>query len=184
MTANAISGVASGASAATAAGATGAPLGDVMAVVPVLDGYSKRGIFRSFSAAEATPGKVRAKLQWHYDRSYEITADAGRSMLRISTLLPQVPADSAMFGAFRKFVEDFGSAATVPHRRLDPLKARIKAENIRGNATFLIKVMDGDYAYAAQKLTNIAHEVFLAFLPDGPYWEYRIDVLGLDPDSM
>lgn len=164
--------------------ATAAPLGDVMAVIPVLDGYSKRGIFRSFSAAESTPGKVRAKLQWHYDRKYEITADADRSLLRISSLLPQVPANSPMFQAFKTFVEDFGSAATVPHRRLDPMKARIKAENIKGNATFLIKVMDGDYAYAAQKLTNIAHEVFLAFLPDGPYWEYRIDVLGLDPDSM
>lgn len=172
------------ASAAAAATAGAAPASDVTAVIPVLDGYSKRGIFRSFSASQTAPGKVRAKLLWHYDRSYEITADSDRALLRISSLLPQVPANSAMFHNFRKFVEDFGTAATVPHRRLDPLKARIKAENIRDNATFLIKVMDGDYAYAAQKLTNIAHEVFLAFLPDGPYWEYRIDVLGLDPDSM
>lgn len=166
------------------AAADAAPAIGVMAVIPVLNSYSERGIFRSFSAAETAPGKVKAKLLWHYDRNYEITADSDRGLLRISTLLPQAPANSAMFHAFKSFVEDFGSEDTVPHRRLDPLKARIRAENNRDNATFAIKVMDGDYAYAARKLTNIAHEVFLAFLPDGPYWEYRIDVLGLDPDSM
>jgi hypothetical protein len=172
------------ANAGAVVNAGAATAGDVTAVIPVLESYSKRGIFRTFSASQIAPGKVRAKLLWHYNRSYQITADGDRALLRISSLLPQVPSNSAMFHNFRTFVEGFGSAETVPHRRLDPLKARIKAENVGDNATFLIKVMDGDYAYAAQKLTNIAHEVFLAFLPDGPYWEYRIDVLGLDPDSM
>ena len=32
-----------------------------------------------------------------------------------------------------------------------------------------------------RRLVHIAHEIYMVFLPDGPYQDYRVEKLGLDP---
>ena len=33
-----------------------------------------------------------------------------------------------------------------------------------------------------RKIIQIVHEIFMVFLVDGPYYEYMVEQLGLDPD--
>jgi len=43
-------------------------------------------------------------------------------------------------------------------------------------------MMDGDFEYATRAFIKVVQESIYEFLLDGPYWEYRITILGFDPD--
>jgi hypothetical protein len=45
-----------------------------------------------------------------------------------------------------------------------------------------LSVRNGEFEYCTRRLVHLAQEVFMVFLPDGPYDAYRIDKLGLDPN--
>ena len=45
-----------------------------------------------------------------------------------------------------------------------------------------ISIRDQDFEYATRKLIHTVHEIFLVFLREGPYYEYMVEHLGLDPD--
>ena len=40
------------------------------------------------------------------------------------------------------------------------------------------------YEYCTRRLVHLAHEIFMVFLPDGPYDEYRVTQLGADPEAV
>jgi len=52
----------------------------------------------------------------------------------------------------------------------------------RGTVSITLSVKDGDFDYGTRKIIQIVHEIFLIFLEDGPYFEYMMEHLGLDPD--
>ena len=52
----------------------------------------------------------------------------------------------------------------------------------RGIVSITVTVKDGDFDYAARKIIQMVHEIFMIFLVDGPYFEYMVEQLGLDPD--
>ena len=89
-----------------------------------------------------------------------------------------------MYGALRDFLNERQSEAVPEHRRVNPAKARLACSNVRGNVAITITVKDGDFDYGARKIVHIVHEIFLVFLVDGPYYEYMIEQLGLDPDRF
>jgi len=68
------------------------------------------------------------------------------------------------------------------HRRVNPAQARLTASNQRGAVSLTLAVKDGDFDYATRKMIHIVHEIFMVFLVDGPYFEYMVEQLGLDPD--
>ncbi len=148
----------------------------------VLQGYLERGVFRSFNAVPAAGGKASFKMLWHHDKRFELLLNVPKKTLEFPLLLPGVPEDSPMYAAFREFIGSLHSAELVPHRRIDPAKARLTCANDDGAVSLTIRVKDGDFEYATRKLIHTVHETFLGFLADGPYYEYLVEQFDLDPD--
>ena len=152
-------------------------------VTAILEDYAARGVFRGFSAGPPKDRKALFRMVWHYDRRFELGLDARKKTLCFPSLVPGVPANSAMHRDLKNFIESRHSQELPEHRRVDAAKALLSSANRRGNISLTITVNDGDYEYAARKLIHTVHEVFLTFLVEGPYYEYLVEQLGLEEDK-
>ena len=150
----------------------------------VLEGYAERAVFRGFSAHPGRAGKATYKMLWHYDRPFELHLDSAKKTLRFSSILPGVPARSPMYRELQAFVKARQSGELPAHRSIDCAKARIAVTNQRGAVSVTLSAKDGDFDYAARKIVQMVHEIFLIFLVDGPYYDYMVEHLGLDPDRF
>jgi hypothetical protein len=151
-------------------------------VTRVLEGYLERGVFRSFNPGPSAGGKASFKMLWHHDRRFELLLDVPAKSLEFPLLLPGVPDDSPMYNAYETFVDSLASEELVPHRRIEPAKARLSCANRNGNIALTMRVRDRDFEYATRKLIHAVHETFLGFLSDGPYYDYLVEQFDLDPD--
>lgn len=123
-------------------------------------------------------------MLWHYDRSFDLLLDVPNKTLRFPALLPGVPARSPMYRALQAFVKDRQSPDVPEHRRVDPAKARVALANQKRSVSLTFTLKDSDFEYAARKIIQVVHEIFLVFLVDGPYFDYTVEQLGLDPDRF
>lgn len=153
-------------------------------VTAVLEGYAEKALFRGFSSKVKRGGKAAYKMVWHYDRPFELFLDVPKKTLRLPALLPGVPARSGMYRALQAFVKERQSAEVPEHRRVNPAKARLVLANQKRAVSLTLTVKDADFEYAARKIIQVVHEIFLVFLVDGPYYEYLVEHLGLDPDRF
>jgi len=153
-------------------------------VAAILEGYAERAVFRGFSAHFQRGGNAVFQMVWHYDRPFELLLDAPNKTLTFPTVLPGVPARSQMYRELRAFLKSRTSAETLEHRRIDPAKARLSSANKAGAVSITLKAKNGDFDYATRKIIQIVHEIFMVFLVDGPYYEYMVEQLGLDPDRF
>lgn len=151
-------------------------------VTGILQGYADKGIFRGFSPGPVAGSRASFRMIWHYDRQLELLLDASKRTLQFPDLLPGV--DDALYRDFEAFVASRHAEDLPPHRRIDPSKARLNCRRKGGLVSVTITVKDGDFEYATRKLIHAVHETFLAFLADGPYFEYLVEHLGLDPDRF
>jgi len=151
-------------------------------VTAILEGYAEKAVFRGFSAHAVRGGKATYRMIWHHERPFELLLDVPKKTLRFPSLLPGVPARSTMYQELKAFLKARQSDQTPEHRRVNPAKARLSMANQRGAVSLTVTVKDGDFDYAARNIIHIVHEIFLAFLVDGPYFEYMVEQLGLDPD--
>jgi hypothetical protein len=152
----------------------------------VLKSYSDRGFLRGVGAGRRGRGEqVDYSIRWHYNRVVTVRLDPVSCVVSMPKLLPEVPANSAMYANFRKFIHSFASCKSQrpAHRRVDPSKASLTCGNRSGYVSLSLRVLDHDMEYGARKLINVAQEVFVCFLRDGPYYDYRVEYLGLDPDG-
>lgn len=154
----------------------------VALVTKILEGYAEKAVFRGFSAHPGAEGQAAYRMVWHQDRRFELLLDMGQKTLVFPDVLPGVPARSAMYRELQAFLKERQSGVMPEHRRVDPAKARLKPTNQRGAVSITLTVKDGDFDYATRKIVHIVHEIFLIFLVDGPYFEYMVEKLGLDPD--
>ena len=84
----------------------------------------------------------------------------------------------------KAFLGRFQTDEVPLHRRVDAEKASLRIV-IRGDSVSVaLVVKNNEFEYATRRLVHLAQEVFMVFLPDGPYSDYRIEQLGLDPDSV
>ena len=123
-------------------------------------------------------------MLWHRDQLFELILDVPRKTLRFPVVLPEVPADSAMYGEFKEFIASRFSEAMPEHRRLDPKKVRIRPGNRSAAVSLTLTALDGDFDYSVRKLIHLVHEVYMDFLLDGRYYEYMVETFNLDPDRM
>jgi len=87
-----------------------------------------------------------------------------------------------MYRELQAFLKARQTAEMPEHRRVNPSKAGITLSNQRGAVSLKLIVKDGDFDYGTRKIIHIVHEIFMVFLVDGPYFEYMVEQLGLDPD--
>jgi hypothetical protein len=156
----------------------------VALVTGILEGYAEKAVFRGFSADVKRGGKATYKMVWHYDRPFELLLDIPKKTLRFPALLPGIPARSGMYRELQAFLKSRRSEEVPEHRRVNPAKARIALATRRGAVSISITAKDADFDYATRKIIQIVHEIFLIFLVDGPYYEYMVEHLGLDPDRF
>jgi hypothetical protein len=155
----------------------------VVLVTGILEGYAAKAVFRGFSAHEGPQrGQATYRMVWHHDRPLELLLDAAKKTLRFPVVLPGVPARSSMYRELQAFLKVRQSGEMPEHRRVEPAKARLAASNKQGAVSITLTVKDGDFDYATRKIIQMVHEVFMIFLVDGPYFEYMVEHLGLDPD--
>ena len=153
------------------------------AVNEILEGYAQRGVFRGFSRGQGSDRKEAFRLLWHRDLLFELIMDLDRRTLRFPLVLPQVDPKSAMYQKFKEFLKSRQSDEMPEHRRIDTRKARVRSLNRSGSVSLTVDVRDGDYEYGVRKLIHLVHEIFMGFLVDGPYYEYMVEHLGLNPDG-
>lgn len=104
--------------------------------------------------------------------------------MRFPVVLPNVPADSEMYSELKGFIKSRHSDKVPEHRRIDSRKAQVRSYNRGGNVSLTLTVVDDEFEYCAGKLVNLVHEIFMAFLIDGSYYEYMVETFDLDPDRM
>jgi len=121
-------------------------------------------------------------LRWHRDRTFEVIVDGAAKCIRVTEVLPNVPAHSAMDRAYRQFLQEFVSDELPEHRRIDPRKALPRCVNRHGTLSVALQVRDGDYAYAMRKLLAVVDETYQLFLTLNDYSDYMVRNLGANPD--
>jgi hypothetical protein len=146
----------------------------------ILQGYADRAVFRGYNKGQPKNGRAVYKVLWHREQVFELVLDVRRKTLHFPVLLPRVPARSEMYKAFQAFLRSFSDPSVPEHRRIDPRKARVSCTNRRGMVSLTMTVRGGEYEYAARKIVQLVHEVFLIFLL--PYFDWECEVYDLDPD--
>jgi len=156
----------------------------VQRVGDVLRDYAGRRVFRSISDGDRRAGKTTFMMVWHHGRTFRFVLDPAGRTVSFPALLPGVPTGSSMAKELRAFLGQFATDQVPPHRRIDSRKASLRIVSRDGGVSVALAVKDDDFEYATRRLVHLAQEVYMVFLPDGPYSDYRIEKLGLDPDNV
>jgi hypothetical protein len=150
----------------------------------VLRGYVDRGVFRSLSAPAPRGAQTSFTLVWHHARSFRLTVDPTARTVSFPAVLPSIPARSPMLGELRRFTRQFTSAEMPLHRRVDAARGRLRLTPRSAGVSLSLTVVRGEWEYCARRLVHIVHEIYMVFLTDGPYQQYRVEKLGVDPDAV
>jgi hypothetical protein len=150
----------------------------------ILRGYAERGVFRSLGASERRGGRIAFTIVWHHGRPFRFVVDPRARIVSFPELLPPMSGRPAMLKELRAFLRRFESPAVPAHRRIDPAKGRLRIAARRNGVSVAIAVKRGQWEYCTRKLVHLAHEIYMVFLPDGPYQDYLVEKLGLDPDVI
>jgi hypothetical protein len=156
----------------------------IEAVEQLLESYAQRGVFKGFSRIPTRDGSCLFRFVWHRNEIFELLVDLKSGTLRFPVLLRAVTARSEMDRELKQFVASRHSEELPEHRRINADRAQATCRNNRGDVALTIKVLDGDYEYAARKSIHLVHEVFMTFLLDGRYYDYVVETFGLDPDQV
>ena len=160
------------------------PLNPAGAVEAILRGYVERGVFQSLGAGTPRGTQTAFTIVWHHGRTFRLTVDRAARTVSFPAVLPAIPARSSMLGELRRFTRQFTSTELPRHRRVDPAKGRLRLASRRAGVSLSLTVVRGEWEYCIRRLVHIAHEIYMVFLPDGPYQDYRVEKLGLDPDAV
>ncbi len=158
-------------------------MSDVSLVGDILEEYAARGVFQGFSRQQAGQKRGLYRVQWHRRQLFEITYDGVKKTLRISCVLPQVPARSSMYKEFKRWLTTRQDAALPDHRRCDAGKVQLKTYNRGGDIALTLQMLDDDLEYSVRKLVSLVNEIYLDFLSSGLYFDWLIEIFNLDPDN-
>jgi hypothetical protein len=149
----------------------------------LLEAYAGRGVFRGFSRHDSGGRVAVFHLLWHRDQLFEWAWNNARQTLRISCVLPAVPARSPMYREFKTWLKARQDDALPDHRRCDRSKVSLKTYNRGGDVALTLHVIDSDVQYGVSKLVNLVNEIYLDFLSSGLYFDWLLETFDLDPDN-
>jgi hypothetical protein len=122
-----------------------------------LQTYADRGVFRGFS--EVKTGHFT--FVWLLHHPMELIVDTAKGALRFKQLLPNVPANSALYAELKSFIRGRHDRELPEHRRIDRKRAEASCANRGGFVSVSLKVKNNQYAYGVNRIVNLAHELFL-----------------------
>jgi hypothetical protein len=148
----------------------------------ILEDYARRGVFQGFSRQYSGKQRSEYRLVWHRNQHFQLTYDASRQALRISCVLPEVPAASSMYRDFKAWLRARQDPALPDHRRCDRQRLSLKTYNRDGAVALTLKMLDDDVDYGVRKLLSLVNEIYLDFLSSGLYFDWLVQTFDLDPD--
>lgn len=147
-----------------------------------LEDYGRRGLFNGIHRLDVD-GIPEYYINWHYRREITLRYVASDGVIA-ENILSNIHHQSEMENSLWKFIDKFSSLEMVAHRRVDSSRITVGVKNDSGNIGIKCRSRDGDVRYAVSSLLDIIHSIFLEFIPDGPYYEYQVNELGLNQDSI
>ena len=117
-----------------------------------LQAYAERGIFQDLRETKGRQGKTRFEFRLLDDPVTVELAERDQTLV-IRNMLRQVPA--GMYADLQTFLAALFDRGLPPHRRLDRRSADAHFVRRRGHVSLVIKVKNGRYRYAVDKLVNV-----------------------------
>lgn len=155
---------------------------DVGLVDGILRSYAERGVFTGYARLKHSTSSAQYRIRWYFSRPMDVLLDRKRQAISLPDFLPSVDLQPVLARDLRAFLR--GMADLPEHRRLDETRAELSLRR-KGNAlTLAVRSLDGDLDYACRKLVHIANEVLLVFLSSHLYDGYKIEGLGVDPETI
>lgn len=126
-----------------------------------LQAYADRGVFRGFDEVKTRNGKRAFRFVWLGNRPVDFDFDSKKGVLRFNKLLPNVPANSALYSDLNRFLKSRSDPKIPKHRRVEARRATVSCSNRAGSVSIALWVKDNQYEYGLKKLVNLVHEVFV-----------------------
>lgn len=114
--------------------------------------YAERGIFQEFRETQGRFGKTRFEFRLLDDPVTVELAERDHTLV-IRNMLRQVPA--AMYDDLQQFLAALFDRDLPPHRRLDRRSTDARFVRRRGQVSLVMKVKQGRYRYAVDKLVSL-----------------------------
>jgi hypothetical protein len=153
-------------------------------VSAALQEYADRGVFRGLTNVTDTPDISVYHVIWHFNRRLAIAFDYNRRSITVRNIFPNLPQDSQMYRSLLTYVARFKSRGRPNHRRITSAVGLLECVHVGENVSLRLELKRNDYALGVRKIVLAIHELFRDFLLNGPYYEYQVEHLGLDPDTM
>jgi hypothetical protein len=161
---------------------TRTPTKPVEAVTEQLRAYATRGVFREFSVRPLPGNGAEYRFVWLTNRPIRASYRARSSELRLTDLLPGIPARSRMDRELRAFLTARRSPKLPVHRRISrKLIPTLRCVNRRGKISVHLTLSRKNSADATRLCVQLISEIFQGFLM-GPYHEYMVTQFELRED--
>lgn len=134
---------------------------DLAAVRACLQGYAERGVFRGYTERPAWRSRTLFRFSWLARRPYDLEYEPDTGSFVFLNALPNVPARTPLARALKDFVARRSDESLPEHRRVDPERATASAFIRQGDMRLQVVAGNGDHAYAANRVVNLMHEVYL-----------------------
>jgi hypothetical protein len=138
-----------------------------------LQAYAERGVFQGFCEHTTRRGLPVFRFVWLAGRPMELTVDTAKHVLRFQQILPGVPARSPMYAQLKGFIADRHDRDLPEHRRVDRRRAAASCTSRSGSVSISLAVKHNQYAYGANRIVNLVHELFVYLRDTCP--EYLVE---------
>ncbi|MGC4027898.1 MAG: hypothetical protein QM696_03345 [Steroidobacteraceae bacterium] len=152
------------------------------AVDQVLRSFADRGAFRSFDASRGKGGTHVFRFGWLRDRVFTLVYDPRGSRMKMPGLFIAAPRNPPMAANLRSYLKTMAAEDRPPHRRVDPARMRVSVRSAANDIDLLAHVTEPDAGWAARKLISLVNEIYMMFLSDPLYYEYRVKIFNAHPD--
>jgi hypothetical protein len=135
--------------------------GGVNAVRECLKAYADRGVFRGYTERPGRLGRIVFRFSWLARSPYELQYEPRTGTFVFLNALPNVPARTPIARDLKAFVKGRSDDSLPEHRRVDPARASVSAFVQRGDMRLRVVARRGHHPYAANRVVNLMHEVYL-----------------------
>lgn len=158
----------------------GPALDELDEVRAVLQDYADRGVFRGYTEQAARRGRILFRFTWLARHPYDLHYEPASGTFVFLNALPNVGSRSPLSYALKKFVGGRSAEDLPDHRRIDPARASVSASVRQGDLRLQVVAESGQHGYAANRVVNLLHEVYLHL--NGYYPEYLWEHYGASQD--
>jgi hypothetical protein len=126
-----------------------------------LQDYADRGVFRGYAEQPDRRGRIAFRFSWLRRDPYELRYEPDTGSFTFVDAFPEVGSRSPLSYALKKFVAGRSAEDLPEHRRIDPARADVSAFVRQGDLHLQVVAKRGHHGYAANRVVNLLHEVYL-----------------------